>query len=62
MTFGKYNIEIQLLKNWYWISFKGHEVVANYIEYYNYWLCFGLIIRKVGLDRSNVFKFKGKND
>lgn len=54
ITFRNYDIEIQLLRNWYFKPLTGHELVANYIEYFYYFLCFGLLIRKVGIERENI--------
>lgn len=55
---GKRSFEIRLSESLFWRPLRGSEIVANYIEHYNYWLCFVLIVRTVGIDRSNVETLK----
>lgn len=57
---GKRSFEFRLSEAFFWRPLRGHEVVANYIEHYNYWLWFALIVRIVGVDRSNLEKLGEK--
>lgn len=51
---GRFNIEIRFSSVFNWTWFSGHELVANYIERYYYWLFLCLYIREVGIERDNV--------
>lgn len=61
-TFKQYNIEIRTGNNWFFKPIKGHELIANYIEYYICFLKLEFISRVVGIERDNIEKLIIKQD